>query len=157
MQGRAKSSYNLGLYNGDELLSLMTFGKSRFNKAADFELIRFCTLAGSTVVGGGQKLFSTFSKSIFGKSIMTYSDNNWSDGTFYELLGFEHIKNTAPGYFWTRGNTILSRYETMNIKLPNLLGEKYDNSLSEDENMWKSGWIKCYNSGNKVFWSKNGQ
>jgi hypothetical protein len=44
LQGSASASIRYGLYHNDALVALMTFGKSRFNKNIDWELIRYCIL-----------------------------------------------------------------------------------------------------------------
>lgn len=52
LQGHATSSYQYGLYYEGQLVALATFAKPRFSKEADFELIRYVTKRGTTVVGG---------------------------------------------------------------------------------------------------------
>ena len=47
LQGNANSSVKLGLFFEEELVSLMTFGKSRYNKNIEYELIRFCSVLGT--------------------------------------------------------------------------------------------------------------
>ena len=42
LQGYAKSSIDIGLFYEGQLVSLMTFGKTRFSKKYEYELIRFC-------------------------------------------------------------------------------------------------------------------
>ena len=42
-QGYAHCSWCYGLYNNDELIQLMSFGKPRYTKKFDYELIRLCT------------------------------------------------------------------------------------------------------------------
>ena len=56
IQGYARSSIRLGLFYKDELVSIMTFGKPRYNKKFDYELIRYCS--SKLVVGGCEKLFA---------------------------------------------------------------------------------------------------
>ena len=62
LQGNSVSSIKLGLYSNNELVSIMTFGKSRYNKKYDYELLRFCSKRNTNVVGGGSKLLSYFKK-----------------------------------------------------------------------------------------------
>lgn len=49
IQGACSSKYHYGLYYDDELVSVMTFGKSRFAKD-EFELLRFCNRLYTNVV-----------------------------------------------------------------------------------------------------------
>lgn len=50
---------------------------------------------------------------------------------------------------------VLSRYQTQKHKLSKILGEKFDNSLSESENMVRNHYNKIYDCGNDVHeWRK---
>lgn len=60
LQGNDQSSIKLGLYYNDELVSLMTFVKPRFNKKYQYELSRFCSKNNCNVIGGASKLFNYF-------------------------------------------------------------------------------------------------
>lgn len=48
--GDVPSNLVFGLYYDDELVSLMSFGKSRFNKSYDYELLRFCNRKNISVI-----------------------------------------------------------------------------------------------------------
>ena len=63
LQRYASSSIKYGLYSQhDELLSIMTFGASRFNNQYQYELIRYCNKPEIRVIGGAEKLFKRFIK-----------------------------------------------------------------------------------------------
>ena len=62
IQGAVWSSIDIGLYYGDELVSLMTFGGCRLDKSHEWELLRFCSKLNTRVVGGGGKLLKYFEK-----------------------------------------------------------------------------------------------
>ena len=94
MQGNCPSSINCGLYYYNSLVAVMTFGKSRYDKNADYELLRYCTNEYS-IIGGASKLFNWFVNNYSG-SIVSYNDNSWNDGKLYEVLGFENINVTPP-------------------------------------------------------------
>lgn len=48
-----------------------------------------------------------------------------------------------------------SRYQTQKHKLPKLLGNTFDPSLSEADNTIKAGFVKIYDCGNAVYeWRK---
>lgn len=49
IQGNCISKYRYGLYYNDELISIMTFGKSRFKD--EFELLRFCNKKYENIIG----------------------------------------------------------------------------------------------------------
>ena len=73
LQGKDRSSIKLGLYYQRELVSVMTFCKSRFNKNYEWEISRFASLLDTTIIGGASKLLSHFKKVYNPKSIITYA------------------------------------------------------------------------------------
>ena len=62
LQGAVNAKVNLGLYFNGELISLMTFGKCRFDKKHEWEMLRFCSKLGYHIVGGAGKLLKHFEK-----------------------------------------------------------------------------------------------
>ena len=150
LKGSSVSSVNLGLYFQKELVCLMTFGKPRFNKSYEWELIRFCNKLDYTVVGGASKLFKNFRKKNKG-NIISYADRSHSIGGLYDTLGFTQISTSDPSYFWIYKSAILSRYKTQKHKLKEILGDLVDKNKSESENMYDSGAIRYFDCGTKVF------
>jgi hypothetical protein len=151
LQGTSVSSINLGLFYEEELVSLMTFGKPRFNKNYEWELIRFCNKLNHTVIGGASKLLRFFERKYNPKSIISYADRNHSNGELYHNLEFFFLKNTSPNYFWIYEGKILKRYNTQKHKLKEILGESFDENLSENSNLYTSGAMKYYDAGNRVY------
>ena len=157
MQGSANSSIDIGLYNKyNELLGVMTFGKPRFDRDAEFELVRLCWKSGITVVGGANKLFNYFVNKYKPNSVVTYSDISKFTGNIYTLLGFKpESKLTEPSYCWYNLNTkqVLTRYQTMKHKLiESGIGTEEE---TESEIMERHGFVRIYNCGNiKLTWRK---
>lgn len=149
-QGRGASRIKIGLKHGDELVAVMTFGKPRFAKKYDWELIRYATAGGVTVVGGASRLLAYFRKT-FGGTIITYSDRRWGNGGLYAALGFKKIATSKPNYWWCKNGERISRYQTQLNLLPSLLGTQYNSALSENDNMRNVGWKKIQDLGNDVF------
>ena len=77
IQGPDRSSVKLGLYHGDALVAVMTFGRPRYDRKHDWEMIRFSSALGTNVVGGAGKLLAHFRRSHSG-SIVSYADRRWS-------------------------------------------------------------------------------
>ena len=118
LQGSCNSKINLGLYSGNTLVSLMTFGKPRYNKQYDYELLRFCNALNTSVIGGAGKLLSYFVKTYNPKSILSYANLRWSTGNLYEKLGFTLKGTSSPNYFYFNEDLILhSRIESQKHKL----------------------------------------
>jgi len=88
LQGSVNAKVNLGLFDSNQLVALMTFGKPRFNKKYEWELLRFSTELGHHVPGGASKLLKHFERNYNPKSLISYADRRWSQGKLYEALGF---------------------------------------------------------------------
>ena len=151
LQGSDNSSIRYGLFFENELVSVMTFGKPRFNKKYDFELIRFSSKLGYQIIGGSSKLLRYFIRKHLNSSIISYADRKYSKGKMYESLGFKLVGSSNPNYFWVKGNIVLSRYQCQKHKLSKILGDKFDVNLSETENMILNGFYKIYDCGNLVY------
>ena len=150
LQGGDNSSMRYGLFHKDELVAVMTFGKPRFNRNYDWELIRFSSKLGTSVVGGASKLLKHFRNEHSG-SIVSYADMRYSNGNVYEKIGFAKAGASKPNYWYVKGTEKLSRYECQKHRLPALLGEGFDKNLSEQDNMIINGWTRCYDCGNIVY------
>lgn len=107
IQGKARSNVRYGLlYNGD-LVAVMTFSKNNISrKISHWEINRFCTLDGITVIGGASKLFNHFIKTHQPDCVVSYADRRWSNGGLYEKLGFSFVKNTGANYWYVPKNQI---------------------------------------------------
>lgn len=156
LQGGCSALYNYGLmYNGD-LIAVMVFNKSRFNKNVDWELVRLCSKKGYTVVGGASKLLSYFRKQHSG-SIISYANLRWSKGGLYEKLGFKFSHRTQPNYFyfrmydsWHANLNLQSRQSFQKHKLKDKL-EHFDPELTEVQNMFNNGYRQIFDCGNLVY------
>ena len=148
IQGVDKSSVKLGLYYNDELVSLMTFGKPRFNKNYEWELIRFCNKLNTSVVGGASKLFKHFIKTHDPKSIISYSDLRWGNGKMYENVGMTYSHTSSPNYYYIIAKTRDSRH---NYTKDKLIKQGFDPTKSEHEIMLERGIYRIYDCGNRVY------
>ncbi len=149
-QGRGSSRIKLGLYQEDELVAVMTFGKPRFAKGYDWELIRYASKSGVAVVGGASKLLHHF-RINFPGSIISYSDKRWGSGGVYAAIGMMRISMSKPNYWWVKDGRRISRYQSQLKQLAELLGPAYNPALSENDNMTKCGWTRLQDKGNDVF------
>jgi hypothetical protein len=152
IQGNVRSLINIGLYYNNELISLMTFGKSRFNKKYKYELLRFCNKLGYHIPGSASKLLKYFERNYKPKSLISYADRRWSRGNVYEKLGFKMIGKSKPNYWYLSPINLSreSRIQYQKHKLKNIL-EKFDETLSESENMKLNGYNRIYDCGNLVY------
>ena len=151
IQGEDKSKIKLGLFYENELVAVMTFGKPRFNKNYEWELIRYATKSGCQVLGGAGKLLKYFERNYKPKNLITYADRSYSQGNLYRQIGFNLVKTSDPSYNWTNGLAVYSRFQCLKSRLKDILCDKFDSNLSENENMSLNGFYKVYDCGNFVF------
>jgi hypothetical protein len=151
IQGEINSSVKLGLFYEDELVSILTLGKSRFNKNYDYEIHRFCNKLNTSVIGGFSKLLKYFTTN-YSNSIVTYADRRYSTGNLYENNGFNLIRISQPNYYYTDSNYnfLQSRNKYQKHKLSQLL-EDFDSNLTEWENMQMNGYDRVWDCGNYVY------
>jgi hypothetical protein len=153
------SSYKLGLFFEETLVSVMTFCKSRFDSKIQYEMSRFCNKINTNVIGGASKLFSHFINTLKPTSVVSYSDRRYFNGNLYKTLNFNFAYNTPPNYYY-----ILDNYKTLQhrmnwqkhklkTKLPN-----FDETLSEWENMKTHGFDRIWDCGHgKWIWEHKDQ
>lgn len=144
IQGHAPAKFSYGLYHDGVIVSIMTFGKPRFTREYEWEIIRSCNAVGVQVVGGASKLFKRRPPG----SIISYADRRLFNGGVYEKLGFSFDGTTAPSYRYTRDYmTTESRHKYQKHKLSELL-EGYDADMTERENMANAGFDRVWDCGN---------
>lgn len=153
LQGHVGSSIKIGLFYEDELVSLMTFGKTRFSKKYEWEMIRFCNKKFISVIGGASKLYKYFSRNYKPKSVISYANRRYSNGNLYNKLGFKFSHFSKPNYWYFKNNQKLyNRIMFQKHKLKNLL-EYYDSNKSEIENMLENKYLRIFDCGNIIFYS----
>ena len=142
IQGHDNSKIRLGLFYNDQLVSVMTFGKPRFNRNYEYELVRFASKLGTKVIGGASKLLKYFERNYQPKSLISYADRRYSNGKLYYALGFQFLNNSEPNYWWCKNNYKYTRYQCQKHKLKQLLGQdKFNPQLSESQNMYLNKYV----------------
>lgn len=157
IQGKCQATKYIGLTHNSQLVAAAAFSKSRFSKKYQWELIRYCNLLDSTVVGGFSKLLTHFIKTENPVSIVSYADRRWSAGNVYETNGFKFEHNSPPNYSYfscKNSNELMSRLAFQKHKLKDKLSV-FDEKLSEWENMQANGYNRIWDSGHKVYVWRN--
>lgn len=156
--GQTSARIRYGLYDGEELVSLMCFNKPRYTMGYHkeysentWELSRFCSLLNTNVVGGASKLFKHFLDSTRPDLVISFSSLSDTTGSVYEILGFKQEAEVDPGYVWVsiKTDVAYNRASCQKRLLPKLLNEPdldIENQ-TEDEIMESHGFVKVYNSG----------
>jgi len=144
--GASSARYKLGLLYKNKLVAVTTFSKSTpimrdGTPYQSFEMIRYCSENGFTVVGGLSKLINHFIETASPDDIMTYIDLEWSKGRSFEQQGFKNMGFTPPQQFWINPNEMIRYYPH---RLPAGLSDVPDE-------MHKHNFFRINNSGNLKF------
>lgn len=148
----------LGLYKDDELIQVMTFGKPRYNKTYEYELLRLCTKAGYSVVGGAERLFNHFLNTYNPNSIISYCDNSKFKGDVYKKLGMELKSYGKPSKHWF--NPFTFRHITDNLLRQRGYSQLHNDKIhkkgeSNELLMLEAGYLEIYDCGQSTFiWKK---
>lgn len=146
IQGKDRSLFKYGLYFQGELVSVMTFAKSRYNKKSQWELTRFAVKKNVSVIGGFSKLLSHF-KRLHPGPIVSYADRMISNGNVYIRNGFELLVTNPPGYWYVKNGTEIlehrSKYRKSTLDKTSL--------KTEWEQMRERGYSKIFDCGTLTF------
>lgn len=153
IQGRTtKGTAAAGLYFEGELVACMSFGRHHRGGAQPV-LTRLCFKTGITVIGGSARLFRSLLRVTQATSVISWSDNRWSEGGVYLALGFNKIEELPPDYSYVNLNRPTERLSKQSQK-------KSSSSCPADltELQWahKRGLSRIWDCG-KTRWEYNNQ
>lgn len=144
-------NYRYGLYYNDKLIELMTFGKPRYNKNYEYELLRLCSHKDYKVVGGSKRLFKQFLRQQNPTNIISYCDNSKFSGEVYGALGMTLINQTKPNCIWSKGSTKITDNLLRQRGFDQLFGTNYGKGTSNRELILNEDFVEVYDCGQKVF------
>jgi hypothetical protein len=146
LQGSTPSTrFCYGLFLEVELVGVITFS---FHEKTQLNLTRLAFPVGTTVVGGANKLFRNALKALpKDRDIVTFSNNQYSNGDVYRTLGFSKDLDLPSSYQWWYKRQIINKRQCRHSRLPALLGGLYDPNLTEHENMYRAGARCLYDAG----------
>lgn len=154
LQGTCKNqTVNLGLYYEDKLIEIMTFGKPRYNKNVEWELLRLCSHFGYEIVGGSEKLFKYFIEHYSPNSIISYCDLSKFRGDVYNRLGFKRERQVNPSKHWYHPKTKLHITDNLLRQrgFDELFGTNFGKGTNNNELMLQSGFVEIYDCGQATF------
>lgn len=161
IQGESIDKFRYGLFFEDKLVSLMTFGKKRKSLGNSntnnnsFELVRYCSILNTNVVGGFSKLLNFFIKKHNPHSIETYADIRWSglnpNDNVYSKNGFQFISQTPPNYWYIKNGDSLNRYHRFSYRKDVLVKEGFSKENSEWEIMKMKGYDRIWDCGSMKY------
>ena len=157
IQGYARDKIRIGLYYDEQLVSLMTFGKPRYNKNYQYELIRYCNST-FNIIGGAEKLFKFFVEQYQPESIVSYCDLSKFSGEVYEKLGFKKARISGAAKHWHNLKT--GQHITDNLLrqrgFDQLFKTDYGKGSSNDVLMIEAGFVEVYDCGQATYvWHNN--
>ena len=157
IQGKCSSNYRLGLFFEEQLVAVMCFNKrsalsgSKQINDSEAELIRFCNLRGTRVVGGAGKLLKHYIK-VFKPAIVTsYSANDISNGQLYKSLGFVTDSKVSESYWYIEPVTFRRQHRSIYTRAG--IVRKWpeydinDKSWTERIVMDSKGYMRIYDAG----------
>ncbi len=136
-----KCKFRYALVYRYQIVAVATFSKSCPVHRDDVvykshELIRYCSLLNTTIVGGFTKLINAFTRDNKPDDIMTYVDLDLATGEGYTKLGFKVLETREL-------NTFLLNLKEMKRYYPHKVSDVESLSFPNEE------WLKIYNSGGK--------
>ena len=142
---------NYGLFFDGEFIEVMTFGKPRYNKNYDYELLRLCTKSGLRIVGGASKMFQQFVVEHPQSSVISYCDRAKFTGAVYEQIGMKLVKATEPYKVWSKDGKKITQNLLNQRGYDQLFGTSFGKGTSNEELMLSSGWLPVYDCGQLVY------
>lgn len=136
-----------------EIVSVMTFGKPRYNKNYQWELLRYCS--SKLVIGGAQKLFKHFIEIHNPESIISYCDRSKFRGSVYKELNFELLTVNKPSKHWYSHKSTDMKHITDNFLrqrgFDQLFGTNYGKGTSNEELIIQRGYVPIFDCGQDTY------
>lgn len=130
LQGWAPASRSYALQYDNDIVAIMTFGKPRFNKKYEFELVRLAIKCNFQILGGIDKLWKFSIQRLSPKSVVSYCDKRWFTGDVYRRLGFALEASGGPTYWYIEKTKRVHRVKYQKHKLIKM---GCDSNLTEQE------------------------
>lgn len=150
LSGFIGASIHLGLFYNDELVSAISYGKSRFAKNEN-EIYRFASLLDCQVIGALGKLLAKLPK----ENLVSYADRRISglDSAYGKF--FFNRKSLPPTWWGTtvKLGELRHRLNYTKSKVKEMLGDLYDDTKTVHYNMFNNKIDIIYDCGNWKFYN----
>lgn len=153
IQGFCNSTYKYGLYYKDELVAIMLFSKENnasSKSRTSWTLQRFCNRLNTHIVGGAARLLTHFCNEHPDGDIISFASHDISNGHLYEVLGFEYAGEMQACY-WYVHNQSHERFHRSSFMKKDLVRKGYDPSLTEEQIMMQTDYLRIYDSGQSKY------
>lgn len=150
LHGYAPASNYYGLFYDNNLVELISIGKSRKligSKSDKYELIRLCTKKNLNVVGGFSKLLKYAMNDLEIDELTSFIDLDWTNlsRNSYKEIGFSILNITEPNYWWVKDGL---KYNRLNFTKAKLIKQGESIGKTEIEIMEERGYMKLWGTGN---------
>lgn len=147
-----------GIFYQNNLIAVSTFlpqrsGHGRTDNFNIYELNRYCC-SSFRCINSLKNIIKKFKEDNPGvNKIISYADLCWTDlhKNIYINNNFKFISITQPNYWWCKEDKFLTRYQTQKHKLKDLLGDNFDQTESEVNNMLRNKWKRVYDCGHAKY------
>ena len=138
LMGKFKAAKNIGLYNKEELVCLMSYKKYKDG----IDISRFCNKINTITIGGLSKLLKYIEKNENPRFIQSFVDLRYGTGDSLLKLGFK-LEGITPGWKWTDTESSYNRlYCRANMD---------ERKLTEKQHAEELGLVKIYDAGQAKF------
>jgi len=142
----------------------MTFGKPRYNRNFQWELLRYCSI--KSITGGAERIFRHFVQDFNPESVISYCDYSKFQGRVYKKLGFElKDEDVEPSRHWHYVGSVkydsgLRLHITDNLLrqrgFDQLFHTSYGKGTLNEELMIAEGYLPVYDCGQGVYiWKRS--
>lgn len=140
-----------GLFDGDDMIQIMTFGNPRYAKSYQYELLRLCTRFGCKVIGGPSKLFKHFIQEYHPESVISYCDLSKFSGYVYENMGMTLNHYSPPSKIWSKNRQHVTDNLLRQRGYDQLFNTSYGKGTSNEQLMLDHHWLPVYDCGQAVY------
>lgn len=150
IQGFARQRVSVGLFFGGELVAVQSFGLYTRKKAENtWELVRYATKGGTSVIGGFSKCLKWFENNYSPKAVISFADKRWCDQSNNVYLKNGFIKDGEPAinYWYVKGNKRYHKSKFRKKAFKRLYPKIYSESKTESQMAAEAGLERIYDCG----------
>lgn len=152
----SKNNIYVWLYYEDTLVECMSFGKPRYNKNYEREILRLCSHKDFRVVWWANRIFNYFLDLTQANSVISYCDMSKFDWRVYEQLWFSLAKWNQPSKHRYNDEELLSmKHITDNLLRQRWYDQLFDEShgkwTDNEELMLQRGYVEIYDCWQATF------
>jgi len=136
------------------LVAVMVFGRTGFTTNPECELLRYCTLLGYKVLGGRSALLKHFLSITDERSIVSYANRRYDNGSMLDSLGFIFQHTSNPNFYYFDPQVLPVKLLNKTDFQKNTLRDKlaiFDPDITEQQNMFANGYRAVYDAGTSVY------